>query len=214
MVKEIRIYIEGDTKNKGKNTDITLRQGFNTFFRELIDEAKSRNITLRPITYGSKFETFKKFLDGKREYQDSFVLFLLDSDAPLEENETPKIFLQKQNPTWHLQNAEENQCHLMVQMMESWFFADKDKLAEFYKQNFNRNALSKNTNVERIAKAKVESGLENATRNTQKGIYHKTRHGAKILEIINPQKIRESAPHCNRLFETILDKIESKKGKK
>ena len=109
MVREIRIYIEGDTSQKGKNTDITLRQGFNSFFRELIDEAKNKNITLRPITYGSKYETFKKFLDGKREYQDSFVLFLLDSDAPIEENETPKSFLQKQNPLWHLQEAEENQ---------------------------------------------------------------------------------------------------------
>lgn len=208
MVKEIRIYIEGDTSQKGKNTDITLRQGFNYFFRELIDEAKNKSITLRPITYGSKFETFKKFLDGKREYQNSFVLFLLDSDAPLEENETPKSFLQKQNLTWHLQEAEENQCHLMVQVMESWFFADKDKLAEFYGQNFNRNALSNNTHVEKIPKANIESGLANATKNTQKGEYHKTRHGAKLLELINPNKVRESAPHCERLFVTIREVIE------
>ncbi len=208
MVREIRIYIEGDTKQKGKNTDITLRQGFNYFFRALIDEANHKNITLRPITYGSKYETFKKFLDGAEEYPDSFVLFLLDSDAPIAEDDTPKSFLQKQNPLWHLQSAAENQCHLMVQMMESWFFADKDKLAEFYGQNFNRNALSKNTNVEKIAKADVESGLANATKNTQKGEYHKTRHGAKILEIIDPQKVREVAPHCDRFFETIKEEIE------
>lgn len=207
MPREIRIYIEGDTSQKGKNTDITLRQGFNHFFRELIDEAKSRNITLRPITYGSKFETFKKFLDGVEAYQDSFVLFLLDSDAPLEDGETPKAFLQKQNPKWDLHKAEENQCHLMVQMMESWFFADKDALAEFYGQKFNRNALSKNTNVEKIKKATIESGLENATKNTQKGIYHKTRHGAKILELINPQKVHKSAPNCKRLFDGIFEQL-------
>ncbi len=207
MVREIRIYIEGDTKQKGKNTDVTLRQGFNYFFRELIDKAKNKNITLRPITYGSKYETFKKFLDGVKEYQDSFVLFLLDSDAPLDENETPKSFLQKQNQTWHLQNAEENQCHLMVQLMESWFFADKDKLAEFYGQNFNRNALAKNMNVEKIPKTDIESGLSNATKNTQKSEYHKTRHGAKLLEIISPQKVRQAAPHCDRLFETISEII-------
>lgn len=208
MVKEIRIYIEGDTSQKGKNTDITLRQGFNYFFRELIDEAKNKNITLRPITYGSKFETFKKFLDGKREYQNSFVLFLLDSDAPLEENESPKAFLQKQNPNWHLQEAEENQCHLMVQMMESWFFADKDKLAEFYGQKFNRNTLAKNMNVGKIAKANVENDLANATKQTQKGEYHKTQHGAKLLELINPKKVRKSAPHCERIFVTIREVIE------
>ncbi len=193
MVKEIRIYIEGDTKHKGKNTDITLRQGFNLFFRELVDKAKNKNITLRPITYGSKFETFKKFLDGKREYQNTFVLFLLDSDAPIDENETPKSFLQKQNPLWHLQEAEENQCHLMVQVMESWFFSDKEKLSEFYGQKFNLNKRAKNTNVEKIKKSDVENQLANATKNTQKGEYHKTKHGAKLLEIISPQK--SAKPH-------------------
>lgn len=207
MVKEIRIYIEGDTSQKGKNTDISLRQGFNSFFRELIEKAKEKNITLRPITYGSKFETFKKFLDGAREYPESFVLFLLDSDAPIDDNETPKTFLQKQNQNWHLNKVEENQCHLMAQMMESWFFADKEKLAEFYGKNFNVNSLSKHANVEKISKNDVENGLANATKNTQKGLYHKTRHGAKILEIINPNKVRESAPNCERLFQTILENI-------
>lgn len=209
MVKEIRIYIEGDTKQKGKFNTIALREGFNRFFTELIEKAKAKNIALRLIMCGSKYETFKDFLNAAKSYQDSFVIFLLDSDAPLEETETPRTFLQKQNPLWHLHEAEENQCHLMVQLMESWFFADKDKLAEFYGQNFNRNALSKNKNVEKIAKADVENGLTNATKNTQKGEYHKTKHGAKILEIINSQKVRAAAPHCERLFQTIADEIEN-----
>lgn len=208
MVKEIRFYIEGDTTQKGKFNTISLREGFNYFFRELIEKAKDKNITLRLILCGSKYETFKDFLNAAKVYEDSFVLFLIDSDAPVEEDETPKSFLQKQNPLWHLRDAEENQCHLMVQVMESWFFADKDKLAEFYGQNFNRNALTKNTNVEKIPKADVESGLANATRNTQKGEYHKTRHGAKILELINPQKVREVAPNCEGLFAIIIESIE------
>ncbi len=96
----------------------------------------------------------------------------------------------------------------MVQVMESWFFADKETLAEFYGQNFNLNALKKNTNVEKIAKADVENRLSNATKNTQKGEYHKTRHGAKILELINPLKVREAAPHCERLFAVLINNIE------
>ena len=208
MKEEIRIYIEGDTKQKGKYNTISLREGFNHFFRELIEIAKSKNIAFRLIMCGSKFETFKDFLNAAKSYEESFVLFLLDSDAPLEENETPKSFLQKQNPNWHLENAEENQCHLMVQIMESWFFADKDKLAEFYGQNFNRNALAKYKNVEKIEKDKIESGLANATKNTQKGEYHKTRHGAKLLELINPQKVRESSPHCEKLFVEIIKVLE------
>ena len=144
MVNEIRIYIEGDTKQKGKFNTISLREGFNHFFRELIEKAKLKNITFRLIMCGSKYETFKDFLNAAKSYQNSFVVFLLDSDAIVDEKETPKSFLQKQNPLWHLPEAEENQCHLMVQIMESWFFADRDKLAEFYGQNFNRNALAEN----------------------------------------------------------------------
>ncbi|MCY7348974.1 MAG: DUF4276 family protein, partial [Pyrinomonadaceae bacterium] len=139
--------------------------------------------------------------------QDNFVIFLLDSDAPLEETETPKTFLQKQNPLWRLHEAEENQCHLMIQLMESWFFADKEKLVEFYGQGFNLNALARTINVENIPKADVENGLSNATRNTQKGEYHKTRHGAKILELIDPQKVRNSAPHCEKLFAAVIEQI-------
>jgi hypothetical protein len=208
MVKEIRIYIEGNTKQKGKFNTISLREGFNHFFLELIERAKAANIVLRLIMCGSKSETFNDFLRAAEAYRESFVLFLLDSDAPVDENQTPKAFLQKQNPQWNLQVAAEYQCHLMVHLMESWFLADKDKLAEFYGQGFNRNALARNTNVEKIPKADIESGLLNATRNTQKGAYHKTRHGAKILEIISPRKVCGAAPHCERLFATVLDKID------
>ena len=208
MVKEIRIYIEGDTKHKGKNTDITLRQGFNNFFRELIEKAKNKNIKLSLTMCGSKFETFKYFLVGVKTHQDSFVLFLLDSDAPIDDNETAKTFLQRQNPLWHLQDVQENQCHLMIHLMESWFFADKDKLVEFYGQHFNRNALSRNRNVEKVAKTDVETGLANATRNTQKGEYHKTKHGAKLLELINPNLVRNAAPYCEKLFVAVFKALE------
>lgn len=203
MVREIRIYIEGDTKQKGKFNTISLREGFNHFFGELIGKAKDKNIVFRLIMCGSKYETFKDFLNASKSYEDSFVLFLLDSDDFVDENETAKSFLQKQNSNWHLQAVEENQCHLMAQLMESWFLADKEKLAEFYGQNFNRTALGRNKNVEKVSKADVENNLARATEHTQKGEYHKTRHGAKLLELINPQKVRKAAPHCDKLFTTI-----------
>ena len=208
MVSEIRIYIEGDTKQKGKNADIALREGFHNFFGELIEKAREKSIKFRIILCGSKFITFKDFLNAVEVYQDSFVGFLIDADNVVGENETAKSFLQKQNAGWHWQTVKEEQCFLMVQIMESWFFADINALEKYYGQNFNRKALRQNKNVEKIAKADVENGLANATKNTQKGEYHKTKHGAKILELINPQKVRAAAPHCEKLFKTISEKIE------
>ena len=204
---EIRLYIEGDTKQKGKNTDIALREGFHNFFTELIEKARVKNIKFRIIMCGSKFITFKDFLNADKFYPESSVYFLLDSDAPVG-NQTAKSFLQKQNPNWHWQDVKDEQCFLMAQVMESWFFADIDALENFYGKNFNRNTLSKNKNVETITKSDVEKGLANATKNTQKGEYHKTKHGAKILEIIDSKKVRESAHHCEILFKTITKEID------
>lgn len=207
MVNEIRVYIEGDTKQKGKNADISLREGFHHFFGDLIETAREKNIKFRIIMCGSKFITFKDFLNAVKVYQESFVGFLIDSDNSVD-NETEKSFLQKQNSDWHWQNVNEEQCFLMVQIMESWFLADIDALEKYYGQHFNRKALRQSKNVEKIAKSDVETGLANATRNTQKGEYHKTKHGAKLLELVSSRKVRESAPHCERLFVAIFKEME------
>ena len=92
--------------------------------------------------------------------------------------------------------------------MESWFLADIDALKSFYGKEFKENAIPKIKNVEAIAKDKVEKSLATATAKTQKAEYHKIEHGAKILELVNPQKVRQAAPHCERLFETIANEIE------
>ena len=185
-----------------------MQQGFDAFFRELKEAARENKISFKIIPSANTQSTYDEFILSVENSPNSFNVLLVDSDEAIGEDESAQSFLQKKYKKWKLQKIEENQCHLMVQLMESWFFADKDKLAEFYGQNFNRNALSNNTNVEKIPKANIESGLANATRNTQKGEYHKTRHGAKLLELINPNKVRESAPHCERLFVTIREVIE------
>lgn len=62
----------------------------------------------------------------------------------------------------------------MVEMMASWFHADKDAL-KFYGDGFNREALAQNPNVEQILKRDLENKLHAATRAARKGEYHKTR---------------------------------------
>ncbi len=77
-------------------------------------------------------------------------------------------------------------------MMESWFHADKDALAKFYGSG-------------------LKSGLKNATRKTDAGDYfdHKTSHGPKLLEAIDPVLVRTAAPNCDKMFKTILDFLAS-----
>ena len=95
----------------------------------------------------------------------------------------------------------------MVQMMEAWLVADVAALERFYGQGFRRNAIPARDDVENIDKADLDGALRNATRDTQKGEYHKTRHGARLLEELDAATVRSKAPHCERLFAMLSAKI-------
>lgn len=205
MVKEVILYIEGDTKQKGKGNAITLRQGFREFFQPLAEEIK---VPIDLKLLGSREIAIKIFLSELEYNPESFSAILVDAEGEFDEKETPKSFLQKISTKFDFSKVDEKQCHLMVQFMESWFLADKEKLAEFYGKGFTVNSLPKHTNVEKIPKTDVESSLKNAVRKTSKKEYKKGEHAGEILRIIDSQKVCKAAPHCERLFVTIREVIE------
>jgi hypothetical protein len=98
----------------------------------------------------------------------------------------------------------------MAQATEAWFIADVEALSQFYGQGFRASAIPRNPDVEQIAKDDLEPCLKNATRDTTKGEYHKTKHAWKILQSIDPDKVRRAARHCERLFATLTSKIEGR----
>ncbi|MDQ3179262.1 MAG: DUF4276 family protein [Acidobacteriota bacterium] len=206
---EIKLYVEGGGKGSHKRATIKLQQGFDSFFKKLKDAAQSRKISFRIIPSGNSQNTYEDFIRSVENSPQSFNVMLVDSDDALAENESARDFLQKKYKKWKLKKIADEQCHLMVQIMESWFIADVDALKKFYGQGFNSNAIPKNSNVETIAKSRVESSLKTAILKTNKSEYHKIVHGAKLLELINPQKICEAAPHCRELFKIITEVIEN-----
>ena len=103
------------------------------------------------------------------------------------------------------QSAEQN-AHLMVQCMESWFLADMDALAAFFGDGFNSGALPRRPDVENVSKRDLERGLRRATRPSSKGEYHKGRHSFEILAELDPGRVIAASPHAKRLIDTFLDK--------
>jgi hypothetical protein len=97
----------------------------------------------------------------------------------------------------------------MVQMMESSFRADKDALQSFYGEGFKRRALKANPEAGKISKKDLLDGLKAATKDSSKGDYfdHKTSHGPKLLERIDPVLVKEAAPNCRKMFDNILAKL-------
>ena len=136
------------------------------------------------------------------EYKDALNILLVDSENPVEK--APWVHL-KTHDSWDLKKSHDEHCHLMVQCMEAWIITDVDVLKDFYGGGFNESILPDNPKVEEISKSDVETSLKKATRNTQKGEYHKINHGPKILGLINVNRVRTVAPHCDRLFTTLTE---------
>jgi hypothetical protein len=200
MAQEIRIYIEGggDTNN----TKRTLRLGLDEFFKEIHKKAKQKNIKFSIIPSGSDGSSYKNFQRALQSHPDAFNVLLVDSDTAV--TTTPRQHLNR----WDFSNVSDDQIHLMVQIMESWYLAHVEALKDFYGQGFQDKALPKNPKVEEIPKNDVYDGLIKATKNTSKKTYNKILHASEILKKLEAKKARKAAPHCESLFHTLEEKIE------
>ena len=190
MFTEIRIYFEGHP---------ALKPGFSQFFAELREQAKARRCKFELISGGSGPNACKDFAIAGRTHPDSWNILLIDSEGP-DTGSLSQTLCREQG--WDA--SIEKSIFWMVQMMESWFHVDKDALQAFYGSEFKRSALKANPKVEEIPKSDLEKGLRKATKHT-KGDYfdNKTSHGPALLSKINPEKVRNAAPNCKRLFDTV-----------
>jgi hypothetical protein len=185
MVSEIRIYYEGDK---------ALKPGFDAFFSRIRRLADNKKCRFQLISTGAKWQ--QDFHIAIKSHATSWNILLIDSEGPA----YSAIETCEKN-SWDGVHA--TSIFWMVEMMESWFHADKDKVASYYGKDFKRNALAANPQVEEIPKKDLLDGLKTATKDTPKGPYHKTAHAPKLLACINPDLVRKAAPNCDRLFDAI-----------
>ncbi|MEK6407701.1 MAG: DUF4276 family protein [Acidobacteriota bacterium] len=183
-----------------------IRRGLRGFLKDISALAREKN-TPQPlvIACGSRESTFEAFSIAMRSDPQSFNVLLVDSDAPV--NDTPRKHLQKQSRGWKLQGIADEQCHLMVQMMEAWIVADIEALEKYYGQGFKRNSIPRTTDVELIDKVQLMRALKSATRKTQKGEYSKTGHAPDVLQRLDASKVRRAARHCELFFAALEKKV-------
>lgn len=188
----VRIYVEGGLQGSTKSD---CRTAFRLFFEKAIPP-KSFSV----IASGSRNNAFADFRDALKHHPDDYVILLVDSEEPV--TTLPWQHLKdRSGDNWPCpKNASEDQAHLMVQVMESWFLADKQVLNDYYGQEFLANSLPGQPKIELIAKKDVFNALQHASKKTQKGEYHKTRHGFDLLALINPTRVRTASNHADRLL--------------
>ena len=154
---------------------------------------------------GGRQQAYDDFCNAlNRVVNDRFVVLLVDSEGPVTESSGPWAHLKRRDNWDKPTSATDDNAHLMVQCMESWFLADKDALLQYFGSGFNRNALPRRTNIEDIPKHDLHEGLKNATRQcARKGAYHKGRHSFAILAELNPELLTEVSPYAKRLIRTL-----------
>jgi hypothetical protein len=193
MLTEIRIYYEGDG---------LLREGLSAFFSDIRTRAKEKGCNVRFIPANGTPQ--RDFGIAIKTNTTSWNILLLDSEGP-DDGRLSASLCAKMG--WD--PSQIDSIFWMVEMMESWFHADKEALQSFYGSGFNRKALKANPEVEKIPKKDLKAGLKAATKGSSKGDYydHKTSHGKELLGMIVPARVREAGPNCRRMFDVILAQL-------
>ena len=198
----VKVYVEGGGNVRELRT--RCRKGFSSFF----GKANLAGRMPQVIACGGRHTTYDKFAAALRSANDTvFVVLLVDSEGPVAEGAGPWRHLQTRDKRGRPHGATDDNAHLMVQCMEAWFLADKDRLATFFGRGFNRNALPCNPDIEQVAKTDVLDGLKGATRQCRpKGEYGKGRHSFEILAEVDPAKVVAASKHARRLIKTLTSK--------
>jgi hypothetical protein len=201
----VTIYVEGGGDQGKIRADF--REGFTRFFQKVCPPDRRPRI----IPGRSRSATFDMFKTALRQAGPAdFLILLVDSEDAVDPSHTPWRHLrEREGDGWARPRAvAEDQAHLMVQCMESWFLADREALATFYGQGFRPGALPSSSSVERVSKHEVLAKLKAASRGARtRGEYHKTKHGFALLALIDPAKVRATSPHAGRLCKTVADRL-------
>jgi hypothetical protein len=198
---KVVVYVEGGGRQR--RTLDHCRRGFGELFEKVVREGHQPKV-VACSDRRSTFDDFRNDAEGGRE---GFLVLLVDSEGPVDANVASWAYLGTQDSWNRPANVRDDQAHLMVQCMESWFLADRDALSRYYDQGFLINSLPARANVEEIPKRDVERALKHASRHTKtKGPYHKTRHGFDLLALIDPSKLRGASVHARQLFQVLEER--------
>ena len=191
----VRLYVEGS----GKSLKSAARKGFRAFFRS----AGLSDPLPQVVPCGPRNDAYDRYAIALRNGEDAMLL--VDAERPVA-HEDPWLHLAQAPDEWSRPaGAKNDDCHLMVQVMESWFLADRDAVNDFYGQDFQSGSLPSNPAIEEISKDDVIRGLKAASRRTLKGQYDKGRHSFELIGLIDPGKVTEVSPYAKRLLDNLRE---------
>jgi hypothetical protein len=193
----IKIYIEGG--GEGQLLDTLFRQGWKQFF-----EAAGLAGRMPSIVRGQgRAQTFDLFATAVAHPRGGALpLLLVDSEDPVEEGRSVWQHLKARDDWERPPGAADDQAFLMVQVMETWFLADREMLRRYFGKSLRENHLRHWPALEAISKVTVFEALDKATAGCQKP-YAKGKVSYEMLGRLDPRHVEAACPHAKALFDRL-----------
>ena len=197
-----KIYVEGAAQNSYLHRT-HCRKSFQEFFTHTAGlEGKLPRI----VPCGGRQRAYDAFVTAARNPQsDGLPLLLVDSETAVQKGMTVWAHIKaRPGDNWDKpEGVKDDQAFLMVQVMESWFMADRDTLKSFFGQGFRAQAIPKWPRLEDVPKQSVYQALDHATAACGPRRYAKGTMSFSLLAEISPGEVEKASPHAKALFERL-----------
>ena len=194
---KVKIYAEGG--GEGQLLDTLFRQGWAEFFKKAGLAGKLPSV-VRGKGRGRTFNLFETAMRNRKA--DELPLLLVDSEDPVKAGHTVWQHLKERDDWDKPVDAEDEHAFLMIQVMETWFLADREMLATFFQHGFKDDKIPQWPKLEAVSKTAVYDALENATAECKKK-YAKGKISFEMLSRLDPSKVAAVCPAAGRFLDRL-----------
>jgi hypothetical protein len=193
----VRLYVEGG--GEGQLLDTLFRQGWTQFFKAAGLAGKMPSV----VRGQGRAQTFDLFATAVAHPRNGILpLLLVDSEDPVAEGRSVWQHLEARDGWKRPTGAAEDQAFLMVQVMETWFLADRDLLRRYFGGSLRETHLRQWPVLEAVPKPTVFDALAKATAGCQKQ-YAKGKVSYELLGRLSPHQVEAACPHAKALLERL-----------
>ena len=193
----VRLYIEGG--GEGQLLDTLFRQAWRQFF-EAVGLAGSMP---RVVRGQGRMQTFDMFTVALAQARPGVLsLLLVDSEDPVATGHSVWQHLKARDNWDRPSAAVDDQAFLMVQVMETWFLADRGLLEQYFGAPLRANHLRQWPALENVPKSTVLDALARATAGCQKP-YSKGKVSYELLGRLSPARVEAACPNAKALLDRL-----------
>jgi Domain of unknown function (DUF4276) len=193
----VKLYIEGG--GEGQLLDTLFREGWRQFFAAAGLAGRMPGV----VRGQGRTQTLDLFATAVAHPRGGTLpLLLVDSEDPVEEGRSVWQHLEARDGWKQPPGATEDQAFLMVQVMETWFLADRDLLRRYFGSSLRENHLRQWPVLEAVPKPTVFDALARATAGCPKS-YAKGKVSYELLGQLSPPHVEAACPHAKALLDRL-----------